>query len=91
MLTGDLFCKIKNKLIRKPRRGDYLLFYDTGAYSDFFASNANSFPRPAKVIVAKDGTHKILVKREDFSDLFNREEGWGKIEKASSALGMSAC
>jgi len=28
--TGDLLCKIKNKLIRKPIRGDYLLFYDTG-------------------------------------------------------------
>ncbi|HEY9207126.1 MAG TPA: hypothetical protein VIO58_14525 [Candidatus Methanoperedens sp.] len=82
--TGDLFCKIKNKLIRKPHRGDYLLFYDTGAYSDFFASNANSFPRPAKVMVAKDGTHKILVRREDFSEIFHREEGWGeKREKAS--------
>ncbi len=64
--TGDLFCKIKNTLTRKPKRGDYLLFYDTGAYSDFFASNANSFPRPAKVLVAKDGSHRLLVKREEF-------------------------
>jgi diaminopimelate decarboxylase len=71
--TGDLICKIKNKLIRKPMRGDYLLFYDTGAYSDFFASNANCFPRPAKVVVKKDGTQKLLVKREDASDIFHRE------------------
>jgi diaminopimelate decarboxylase len=72
--TGDLLCRIKNKLIRKPRRGDYLLFYDTGAYSDFFASNANSFPRPAKVMVTKDGNCKILVRREDFSEIFRRDE-----------------
>jgi len=71
--TGDLLGKIKNKLMRKPMRGDYLLFYDTGAYSDFFASNANSFPRPAKVMVTKDGSCKLLVKREDFSDVINRE------------------
>lgn len=72
--TGDLLCKIKSKLIKKPRRGDYLLFYDTGAYSDFFASNANSFPRPAKVVVTKDGTCKLLVRREDFSEIFGRYE-----------------
>ncbi len=71
--TGDLLCKIKNKLIRKPMRGDYLLLYDTGAYSDFFSSNANSFPRPAKVIVTKDGKHKLIIRREDKDDIFRRE------------------
>ena len=74
--TGDLFCKVKNKLVRKPDRGDCLLFYDTGAYSDFFASNANSFPRCAKVMVAKDGTHRLLVKREDMFEVFHREVDW---------------
>lgn len=71
--TGDLLGKIKNKLSRKPMRGDYLLFYDTGAYSDFFASNANSFPRPAKVMITKDGFCKLLVKREEFSEIIKRE------------------
>lgn len=79
--TGDLFCRIKNKLNRKPQRGDYLLFYDTGAYSDFFASNANSFPRPAKVMVSKDGIHRLLVKREDAFEVFHREPGWMKEHK----------
>jgi diaminopimelate decarboxylase len=74
--TGDLLCKIKNKLLRKPEKGDYLLFYDTGAYSDFFASNANLFPRPAKVMIAKDGTHKLIVKREDMFEEFHRELDW---------------
>lgn len=71
--TGDLLGKIKNKLMRKPMRGDYLLFYDTGAYSDFFSSNANSFPRPAKVMVMKDGSCKLLVRREEFSEVISRE------------------
>ena len=71
--TGDLLCKIKNKLARKPMKEDYILFYDTGAYSDFFASNANSFPRPAKVIITKDGTSKILTRRANFSDILSRE------------------
>jgi diaminopimelate decarboxylase len=70
--NGDLLCKIKNKLVRKPQRGDYLLFYDTGAYSDFFSSNANAFPRPAKVMVTKDGTCKVLTKREGFLDIKER-------------------
>ena len=76
--TGDLFGKIKNRLNRRPKRGDYILFYDTGAYSDFFASNANSFPRPGKVMVAKDGTHRLLEKREVLSDVFAREQNWSK-------------
>jgi len=79
--TGDLLCKIKNKLIRKPIRGDYLLFYDTGAYSDFFSSNANSFPRTAKAVVSKDGTHRLMVRREKKSDIFNREVVWNMDTK----------
>jgi len=76
--TGDLLCRIKNRLNRKPLRGDYLLLYDTGAYSDFFSSNANSFPRPAKVMVASDGTHRLLEEREDAAGVFRREPSWIK-------------
>ena len=71
--TGDLLGKIKSKLKRKPIRGDFLIFYDTGAYSDFFASNANLFPRPTKVMIKKDGSCKLLVKREDYSEIIKRE------------------
>jgi len=79
--TGDLFSKIKNRLNRKPERGDYILLYDTGAYSDFFSSNSNSFPRPAKVMVRGDGTHKILTQREDIFDVFDRELDWPGISE----------
>jgi len=71
--TGDLLCRIKNMLNGKPKRGDYIIIYDTGAYSDFFASNTNSFPRPAKVMVTKAGKDRRLVKRESPFDVFHRD------------------
>jgi diaminopimelate decarboxylase len=74
--TGDLLCRIKNTLNTKPLRGDYLIIHDTGAYSDFFASNTNSFPRPAKVMVTKEGDDRLLVRREEMQDVFSRDNGW---------------
>ena len=74
--TGDLLCRIKNTLNGKPERGDYIILYDTGAYSDFFVSNTNSFPRPAKVLVSKAGKDRLLVKREDIREVFHRDVDW---------------
>ena len=79
--TGDLLCRIKNRLNGKPKRGDYIIIYDTGAYSDFFASNTNSFPRPAKVMVTKAGKDRLLVKRETLFDVFHRDVDWKKLNK----------
>jgi len=79
--TGDLLCRIKNMLNGKPKRGDYIIIYDTGAYSDFFASNTNSFPRPAKVMVTKAGKDRLLVKRESLFDVFHRDVDWKKLNK----------
>jgi diaminopimelate decarboxylase len=81
--TGDLFGRIKNRLHRRPQNGDYLLLYDTGAYSDFFASNANSFPRPAKIMVAGDGSPRLLEEREDAAGAFRREPRWRKEHTAA--------
>ena len=73
--TGDLLSRIKISLGRKPMRGDFIVFYDTGAYEDFFASNANLFPRPARVMVLKDGGDKLVVRREEYADIFSRDMG----------------
>jgi diaminopimelate decarboxylase len=78
--TGDLLCRIKNTLNGKPKRGDYITIYDTGAYSDFFASNTNSFPRPAKVMVTKTGKDRQVVKRESPFDVFHRDVDWKKLK-----------
>jgi diaminopimelate decarboxylase len=74
--TGDLLCRIKTVLNVKPERGDYLLIYDTGAYADFFSSTTNSFPRPAKVLVTKTGEHRVVVARERFEEVFQRDVEW---------------
>ncbi len=76
--TGDLFGRVKTRLNSKPKRGDFLILYDTGAYSDFFVSNTNSFPRPAKILVEAGGKERLLVKREEPDEMFQRDLDWGK-------------
>ncbi len=76
--TGDLFGRVKTRLNSKPKRGDFLILYDTGAYSDFFVSNTNSFPRPAKVFVETGGRQRLLVKREESDEMFQRDLDWKK-------------
>jgi diaminopimelate decarboxylase len=74
--TGDLLSRIKTTLKGKPREGDLIAFYDTGAYEDTLSSNANSLPRPAKVMVTKDGEHRLMVRREEYADIFRRDVDW---------------
>jgi diaminopimelate decarboxylase len=74
--TGDLFCRAKTRLNSKPKMGDFLILYDTGAYSDFFVSNTNSFPRPAKVLVGTGGKERLIVKREEPDEMFQRDPDW---------------
>jgi diaminopimelate decarboxylase len=74
--TGDLLSRMKTALRGKPREGDFIAFYDTGAYENFFSSNANSFPRPAKVMVTKDKKHRLVVRREEYADIFRRDVDW---------------
>lgn len=76
--TGDLFARAKTRLNSRPESGDFMIIYDTGAYSDFFVSNTNSFPRPAKVLVGPGGRERLLVKREDPEEMFNRDLDWKK-------------
>jgi diaminopimelate decarboxylase len=81
--TGDLLCKILGRLNTKPTRGDYLMLYDTGAYTDFFSSNTNSFPRPARVLVDIDGRDRLVVEKEDFEDIFQRDSDWMRSKSDS--------
>ncbi|MBN1455433.1 MAG: hypothetical protein JW945_04200 [Methanomicrobia archaeon] len=74
--TGDLLYQIKYPLQGRPKRGDYLIIYDTGAYADFFAATTNSFPRPAKVLVTKSGETRLVVQREDVHGVFQRDLDW---------------
>jgi diaminopimelate decarboxylase len=68
--SGDVM--IHGLPLPEPRRGDLLAVPGTGAYTLAMASNYNSVPRPAAVLVA-DGSARIIRRRESFADLLAAE------------------
>ncbi|MGQ7297571.1 diaminopimelate decarboxylase [Quadrisphaera sp. KR29] len=54
--------------------GDLLVVPATGAYCHSMASQYNHVPRPP-VVVVKDGTSRVLVRRESEEDLLARDVG----------------
>ena len=64
--SGDLIQE--NVLIPKPKRGDILAVLVTGAYNYSMASHYNRVTKPP-VVVLRNGTEKIAVRRERFEDL----------------------
>jgi len=54
------------------RAGDLLAVCTTGAYTYSMSSNYNRFPRPA-VIYAKDGSHRLLARRETIEDVLRND------------------
>lgn len=72
--SGDIISKYKVFLQRKPKRGDVLCCYHTGAYDpSFFAANTNSFPRPARILTDQNGVVDIIKKRDSFEQVFSLE------------------
>ena len=53
-------------------RGDIVAVLTTGAYNYAMSSNYNRIPRPPMVLV-KDGTARVIVKRESYEDLVARD------------------
>lgn len=54
------------------REGDYLVFYNAGAYGFEMSSNFNSRLKPAEVLV-KDGEALLIRKRDVFEDLLKNQ------------------
>ena len=52
--------------------GDLLAVFSTGAYSHVMASNYNTPPRPAEVLVDGD-EHRVIRRRETYDDLVGPE------------------
>ncbi|OPY00881.1 MAG: Diaminopimelate decarboxylase [Syntrophorhabdus sp. PtaB.Bin047] len=70
--SGDMLAKYKVSLQRRPVRGDVILIHNTGSYGpQFFASNANSFPRPARVLVESGGKLTVMRQRDTYNDIFS--------------------
>jgi diaminopimelate decarboxylase len=64
--SGDLIQE--DVMLVRTERGDILAVLVTGAYNYSMASNYNRLPRPAILLVGKNG-ERIAVKRETFADL----------------------
>ena len=66
--TGDLIAK--GRLLPKAQTGDLLAILDTGAYGYSMASSYNSRPRPAEVMITREGKVVQIRRRETIEDLF---------------------
>ena len=70
--SADILSRHKVALRRKPSRGDIIMVRDTGAYnSHFLASNANAYPRPARLLIADDGSIITIKKRDTYKQIFS--------------------
>ncbi|MCH7856973.1 MAG: diaminopimelate decarboxylase [Gemmatimonadetes bacterium] len=70
--TGDFLAR--DRMLQMPASGDLLAVHTTGAYGFVMASNYNSRPKPAEVVV--DGAEVTLARRrESLDDLLRGELG----------------
>ena len=68
--SGDIL--LSNVEIPKAESGDILAVLSTGAYGYSMSSNYNKIPRAAVVLV-KDGSAKLICKRQSYEDLIKGE------------------
>lgn len=61
-----------DRKLNEVREGDFLVFYNAGAYGFEMSSNFNSRLRPAEVLV-KDGQAKLIRARDVFEDLLRNQ------------------
>jgi diaminopimelate decarboxylase len=61
-----------DRKLNEVREGDYLVFYNAGAYGFEMSSNFNSRLKPAEVLV-KDGKTKLIRKADLFDDLLRNQ------------------
>ncbi len=68
--SGDTFCK--DRPLPRVKEGDHLAFLSAGAYAFTMASNYNTRPMPAEVIV-HGNKHSLVRKRQKTRSLFRDE------------------
>lgn len=61
-----------DRKLHDVREGDYLVFYNAGAYGFEMSSNFNSRLKPAEILV-KDGLPFLIRKRDTFEDLLRNQ------------------
>jgi diaminopimelate decarboxylase len=68
--SGDFFAR--DRELPKVREGELLAILDAGAYGMSLASNYNTRPRPAEVLV-RGKSAKVIRRRETVRDLYSSE------------------
>jgi len=68
--TGDFFAR--NYEIEDVENGEYIAVFSAGAYGFTMASNYNSRPKPAEVLV-ENGSFRVVRQRETLDDLIRGE------------------
>ncbi len=68
--SGDLLGE--NVKLQKPEAGDVMAVLSTGAYNYSMASHYNRIPNAA-VVMVKDGTSRLIVRRESYEDLVRND------------------
>lgn len=66
--TGDIIAK--NRVLPVLCEGDIVAMLDAGAYGFSMCSNYTQRLRPAEVLIQKDGTAKLIRRRDTFEDIF---------------------
>jgi diaminopimelate decarboxylase len=74
---AGMHCESSDVIVRDaelaaPRVGDVLATPATGAYGHAMANNYNGVPRPP-VVFCKDGDARVVVRRETYDDLLQRD------------------
>lgn len=69
--SGDFFAK--ERPLPPVKRGDLMAIFSTGAYGYCMASNYNTHPRPAEVLVTGPDARQI-TRRETYEDLIRLED-----------------
>ena len=71
--SGDILAK--DRMLPEIKTGDIVCALDAGAYGYSMCSSYNSRPRPAEAMICKDGSVKLIRRRETFEDLLACYEG----------------
>lgn len=66
--SGDIIAK--NRVLPVLEEGDIVAMLDAGAYGFSMSSNYTQRLRPAEVLIQKDGSAKLIRRRDTFEDIF---------------------
>jgi diaminopimelate decarboxylase len=61
-----------DRVLNEVREGDYLVFYNAGAYGFEMSSNFNSRLKPAEVMISEGKMH-LIRRADEFEDLFRNQ------------------